>query len=80
MSHVLPLLPPVAFLAVLVRFLIAPTWPGVAALGLVGLVMSLDGFRRGVLALAPRIEALEKATGDLPDIRNKLSQVVNRGR
>jgi hypothetical protein len=71
----LSLLPPVAFLAVLVRFLVAPSWPGVVALAIAGALLVGDGWRR----LSPRVDALEKAAADLPELRKDVARALNRG-
>jgi hypothetical protein len=68
-----------AFAAVLGRFLWAPGWPEVAALGVVGLALVLDAWRHdwGVRAraLETRCADLER---ELAELKPRLTQVLNR--
>lgn len=80
MSHIT--FPRVVLAAVLVRFLVSPSWPTTLGLAVAGALVVLESWRvmvnRRVDELAGQVEAMGVQVQELSDLKPKLTQVLNR--
>lgn len=69
---------PGLFVLAVGRALVTPTWPSVAAAGVVALVLVLERLGAGVRDLPRRVVALEEQAREVSELKPKILQVLNR--